>query len=635
MTTTHTLRQRLRYRFDNLLARGTIALVLWLGLATLALIAAAALVLMALGVTYGDVGSVGEDSVSFIEAMWVSLVRTLDPGVIGADVAPAFRIVGLMVTLGGIFIVSTLIGLLATGISTKLDELRKGRSLVLESGHTLILGWSPKIITIISELMIANENQPRSSIVVLAPEDKVVMEDELRARVKFNKHTRVVCRTGNPADPVDLEIANPLEAKSVVILAGAEEGADAEVVKAVLALLTIDEDFKRLNVVAELMEEGNAAALRRTTRERISTVVSNDVIARITAQVCRQSGLSAVYQELLDFDGDEIYFAAEPRLTGTTFGNALLAYNDSSLIGIHFADGRIELNPAMSTVLQDGDEVIAISEDDDTVVFSGDIRDHELGPPARVAEPELVERILMIGWSFLGPLILRQLDGYLAPGSHVHVAYDPDIVGKESPHSDDRFEHLTVASSQGDVTDHRVLEELLVGGNFDHVIVMCYRTIPPARSDARALMTLVQLRQVLREKGLEGKVSIVTELLEPADVALARVANPDDFIISEQLVSLLLAQLAENPKLDPLFQDLFDSDRAEMVLKPASAYVPVGAEVPFSAAVRSAAARGEVAIGYRTAKTNGSPVSNVVVNPEKTRVLTFGESDQLIVLTSD
>ena len=610
--------------------------MLWLGLATLILISAAALILMALGVTYGDVGGVGgNQNVSFVEALWVSLVRTLDPGVVGADVATASRLVGLGVTLGGIFIVSTLIGLLATGISTTLEELRKGRSLVLESGHTLILGWSPKIITIISELMIANENQPRSSIVVLAPEDKVVMEDELRERVKFNKHTRVVCRTGNPADPVDLEIANPLEAKSVVILAGAEEGADAEVVKAVLALLTIDEDFKKLNVVAELMEESNAAALRRTTRERISTVVSNDVIARITAQVCRQSGLSAVYQELLDFDGDEIYFASEPRLSGITFGNALLGYEDSCLIGIHFADGRIELNPPMSTVLQDGDEVIAISEDDDTVVFSGNAAGDDLGPPARVAEPEMVERILMVGWSFLGPLILKQLDGYLAPGSHVHVAYDADIVGRDIPNIDERFDHLTFASSQGDLTDHRVLEDLLVGGNFDHVIVVCYRTIPPARSDARALMTLVQLRQVLRERGLEGKVSIVTELLEPSDVALARVANPDDFIISEQLVSLLLAQLAENPKLDPLFQDLFDSDRAEMVLKPASAYVPIGSEVVFSAAVRSAAARGEVAIGYRTAKTNGRPISNVVVNPAKSTSVIFGEADQLIVLTSD
>jgi voltage-gated potassium channel Kch len=591
---------------------------------------------MALGTTYNDVGSSArQESVSFIEAMWVSLVRTLDPGVIGADVAPGFRIVGLLVTLGGIFIVSTLIGLLATGISTKLDELRKGRSFVLEEGHTLILGWSPKILTIISELMIANENQPKSSIVVLAAEDKVVMEDEIRARVKFNKHTRVVCRTGNPADPLDLEIANPLEAKSVVILAGAEEGADAEVVKTVLALLTIDEDLQKLNVVAELTEEGNAAAIRRTTRERISTVVSNDVIARITAQVCRQSGLSAVYQELLDFDGDEIYFAAEPRLSGTTFGRALLGYQTSSLIGIHFADGRIELNPPMDTVFSDGDEAIAISEDDDTVIFSGVPDGHEAAAPARAADPVLVERILMLGWSFLGPLILQQLDGYLAPGSHVHVAYDSDIVGKDAPRTDDQFTHLSLAVTAGDTTDHRVLEGLLDDGNFDHIIVVCYRSIPPSRSDARALMTLVQLRQLLKEKGLEGKVSIVTELLEPSDVALARVANPDDFIISEQLVSLLLAQLTENPKLDYLFKDLFDSDRAEMVLKPASAYVPLGEEVAFSEAVRSAASRGEVAIGYRTAKTNGSPISNVVVNPEKARSLRFGANDQLIVLTSD
>ena len=38
-------------------------------------------------------------------------------------------------------------------------------------------------------------------------------------------------------------------------------------------------------------------------------ILVGDLIARIVAQTCRQSGLSVVYTELLDFDGDEIYFA--------------------------------------------------------------------------------------------------------------------------------------------------------------------------------------------------------------------------------------------------------------------------------------------------------------------------------------
>jgi ion channel POLLUX/CASTOR len=86
---------------------------------------------------------------------------------------------------------------ITTGMGRKLEELRRGRSTVLEHGHTLILGWSAKIFTVISELSIANENQSRRVIVVLGDEDKVTMEEAIRARVPDTHGTRIVCRTGN------------------------------------------------------------------------------------------------------------------------------------------------------------------------------------------------------------------------------------------------------------------------------------------------------------------------------------------------------------------------------------------------------------------------------------------------------
>ena len=55
-------------------------------------------------------------------------------------------------------------------------------------------------------------------------------------------------------------------------------------------------------------------------------IQSSDVIARITAQTCRQSGLSVVYQELMDFDGAEIYFKEEPALVGQTYRQALARF---------------------------------------------------------------------------------------------------------------------------------------------------------------------------------------------------------------------------------------------------------------------------------------------------------------------
>ncbi len=62
----------------------------------------------------------------------------------------------------------------------KVEELRKGRSRGPREGHSLILGWSPQIFTILSELMVANENQKNARIVILADKDKVEMEDEVR-----------------------------------------------------------------------------------------------------------------------------------------------------------------------------------------------------------------------------------------------------------------------------------------------------------------------------------------------------------------------------------------------------------------------------------------------------------------------
>ena len=52
---------------------------------------------------------------------------------------------------------------------------------------------------------------------------------------------------------------------------------------------------------------------------------SNEIIARVTAQASRQPGLAAVVLDLLDFDGDEIYFQEVPQLVGRTFADAVLA----------------------------------------------------------------------------------------------------------------------------------------------------------------------------------------------------------------------------------------------------------------------------------------------------------------------
>lgn len=621
-------RERVRYHLDNTFSRGTAALMLWLAVVTALLVVLAGVIL-----ALADISINGEQG--FIEGAWASLLRTLDPGTMGADSGWPFRIIALIVTLGGIFIVSTLIGLIATAMNQKLEELRKGRSPVIESGHTLVLGWSPKLMTIVSELMIANENEDYSAIVVMSDRDKVWMEDQIRQRVPHNGRTRIVCRTGDVSDPADLSLVDPLRSKAVIALTPGGDDSDAEVIRTVLALMQHDRELTTLNVVAEMIDEKNAAALGMAVEGRITTVVSSDVIARITAQVCRQSGLSAVYQELLDFAGAEIYFSQVPEVEGMSFATVLLAFESSTILGVKFADGRVELNPPMETVMGPGDTLIAIAEDDDAVIFAGAPQPVDIDAAPPPTEPPELEHVLVVGWNSLGPQLIRQLDEYLPAGSSVHVLYDPSY--SEAP--DVRTESLrglAVTTASGDTSEEGALRAAFDGRPVDHVIVLCYRNrLTVAESDARTLLTLLQLRRIakLAEGTRDTDISIVTELLDVKDVELARVANPDDFVVSEQLASLLITQLAENPDLGPVFADLFDSFESELMLKPARMYVPLDGPVPFADAVVSACRFHEIAIGYRRLG-RGTEDGEIVINPNKTDEVSFTETDRLIVLTT-
>ncbi len=75
------VRHRLRYRFDNLLARGTSAVLIWLGVVTLLTVVLSSLLLAAAGVTFS-----GSNEDSFLEDFWQSLLRTMDPGTMAGDI---------------------------------------------------------------------------------------------------------------------------------------------------------------------------------------------------------------------------------------------------------------------------------------------------------------------------------------------------------------------------------------------------------------------------------------------------------------------------------------------------------------------------------------------------------------------
>ena len=634
-----TFGERLRYAFDKSLSGGTISLIGWLGLSSGLMVLTVTVILLLTGITPEAAEGQEAQTFTLAEALWQSLMRSMDAGTVAGDTGWRYRVLMLAVTVGGIFIVSLLISVLSNGLQAKLEELRKGRSFVVEENHTLILGWSSRIFLIISELVIANENQKKPRIVILADRDKVEMEEEIRAKVGDTKNTRVVCRSGNTIDLVDLEIVNPHAAKSIIILSpGDTPDADAQVIKMILAITNNpNRHSEPYHIVAEIRDEKNMEVARIVGQDEAKLLLSGDIIARITVQTCLQVGLSIVYTELLDFNGDEIYLQQEPQLVGKTFGEALFAYEHCCVMGLRKAAGGVQVNPPMESIIEAGDKIIAIAEDDDKVMFSGFSHVKiDQGAIRQVFDEVLQpERILILGWNKRGATIVRELDNYIAKGSFLKIVADtPEVEIRQSGIAEN-LHHLTIEFEAGDTTDRKMLDALNLT-SFQHIILLCYaEQLDAQAADAKTMITLLHLRDIEQKKG--EAFSIVSEMIDVRNRALAAVAKADDFIVSDELTGLLLTQVSENVELLDVFQDLFDAGGSEIYLKPAKNYVTTERQVNFYTVTESARKRGEIAIGYRLERyaNDASRAYGVRVNPPKSEMTGFTIDDRIITLAED
>ena len=622
--------QKIRYKFDNMMSKGPIAMISLLAVMSLLVVAIAGAVIWLCHIT-----PAGEEPMGFMEGAWQSLMRTLDSGTMGGDTGWGFRIVSFFVTLGGIFIISTLIGVLGSGIEGKLEELSKGKSFVIEKEHTLILGWSSKIFTLISELVIANENQKNPRIVILADKDKVEMEDEIRSKSEDLKNTKVICRKGSPNDLIDLAIANPHQAKSIIVLAPEKGNADPLTIKTILAITNNpNRRSEPYHIVAEIKDEKNLEVAKMVGKDEVKLILTDDVIGRIMVQTSRQSGLSLVYSEFMDFGGAEIYFKEEPSLVGKTYSQAIFSYVDSTVIGLQYADGSVKVNPAMDYEIQKGDKVIAITEDDETLILSTEAS--FLLKEAAIVNFDSSkiesERILMLGWNKRALIIIREMDNYVGKNSYMKVvsSFDKD---KESIFEIAKtLNNIKLEFQHADTTSGSVIAHLDVT-SYNSVQLLCYKEeMEMQDADAQTLISLLHIRRIMEETGKDIKV--VSEMLDLRNRNLAEVTKADDFIVSDKLISLLMSQVSENKHLMSVFEDLFDADGSEIYLKPMSDYIKMGEKIDFYTIIESAKRKGQTAIGYRIAEQahDNTNAYGVVLNPVKSTELSFSENDKLIVL---
>ena len=627
-----TFKEKSRYFFDNLMSRGTLSLIGFLAIISLALIIIFTIILWLVDLLPGK---------SFIELFWLNIFKTLGTGTLsGAEPGQLNFFLSFLIALASIFITSLLIGLLTAGIQQKIWSLRQGRSKVIESDHTIILGWSEIIFTIIRALNEAAVNQKSRKIVIMAPKDKTGMEENIREKVKLSKKLKIICRKGNPIDLNDLKIVNLSTSRSIIII----EDSDSKVLKTILAINASRDNIriKPFNIVATLNENKNLDSGKIAGAGQAKFVLSKSFIARLIANICYQPGLSLVYNDLLTFKGDEIYISEVPGIWGRTFKEAAFMFEDSAVIGIN-SGSSVRLNPPPDTVIGPNDRIIAISADDNTVLPSG-IRDYKVSEEAICISDikhSMFEKILILGWNEKAPIIIDEIRNFISSDTAITVVCSKDLL-LESKQAGINFlkykeyfkdlKDSNISFIDGDINDHEVLLAQVRQG-FDHVIVLAYPGIDIQETDSITLMSLIHLRDIAEKNNL--KFSITSEMLDANNMELAKVAKVDDFIVGGKLVSLLLAQISENELLNPVFEELLSEYGSEIYLKNIEDYINLSGPVNFYTVLEAANRKNDLAIGYKIIAEENISSKNfgVYMNPDKSPVINFSAGDSVIVLS--
>ncbi len=645
-----TLRQVLRYRFDNFMAKGGGSIFLSLVVVFLGIMVSVAILRGVLLITLGDTPE-NTPHRGFFNNLYVVFLELTDPGNMNQDIGSslAFKVPGIIAGLAGVIILSMLIAFITTALDQMLARLKKGHSKVIEEDHTVILGWNDRVVEILRELVMANESEDRPCVVILAEKDKEEMDDFLSVQMPNTGNTRVVTRSGSVSSLVNLDIVSLSTCKSVIVLGTCSESdpvpaksaSDARVIKTLLGIMASKDEGRELNIIAEIFDQRNREIAEGIAPGEITTLNAMEVLAKIIVQTSRSIGLSLVYAEIMSFDGCEMYFYEGPW-GETTFGEAQFHFPDGVPMGIRRAGGELLVNPDPGTTLGTGDEVLIVAEDDSTIEYRAEPVAHGRDLPLAGGRVEhRHERELIIGWNEKAPVILREYADYVMEGSEIDLLLnDPsDEVLATISELQEELKKLKLRVVNADPLRADVYTEI-EPALYDNILALSQGAAESDSEtvDSETIIIVLLLRRMLEGRPEAETTSLITELMDSSNQELVARAGVHDFIISNRLVSSLLAQISEEADMKAVYDDLFEEDGSEIYLKPARLYFEaLPAAYTFADMMRIAQKRKEVCIGVKIKANEHDLRANFGVKliPGKNERFDLQPEDSLIVLAED
>uniref|UniRef100_A0A7N2L4E5 CASTOR/POLLUX/SYM8 ion channel conserved domain-containing protein n=1 Tax=Quercus lobata TaxID=97700 RepID=A0A7N2L4E5_QUELO len=299
------------------------------------------------------------------------------------------------------------------------------------------------------------------------------------------------------------------------------------------------------------------------------------------------------------------------QLDGMQFEDVLISFPDAIPCGVKVASygGNIVLNLEDSYVLQEGDEVLVIVEDDDTY------------SPAALPT---------FKWHFL---FLQELTAELWMFNDV-LEKEREKKLTDGGLDINRLVNISLVHREGNVVIRCHLESLPLQ-SFDSILILADESVEDSaiQADSRSIATLLLIRdtqakrlpfkdtQVHRGSFSQGswigdmqqasdKSVIISEILDPRTKNLLSMSKISDYVLSNELVSMALAMVAEDRQINDVLEELFAGEGNEMHIRQADLYLREGKELSFYEILLRARQRREIVIGYCFANSE-----RAVINP--------------------
>lgn len=581
--------------------------------------------------------------------IWVTFLEMTDPGNMNQDnEAPTFlKVLTVLSGLTGVILLSMLIGFITTALDTMLYDFRKGRGKVIESNHTIILGWNERVVDVIRELILANESESKASVVILSNTDKEEMDNLITKRLPDMMTTEVITTQGDYANINELKRINLHSARSIIILAGCSESAtltkkkssDVQSVKSILAITACQNGKNELPIIAEIFTKEKRDIISFFEDDNIIAIDSWNIMGKLLIQTSLTSGLDSVYKEILSFDGCEIYFY-EDEWNKVPFGELSYYLKDGIPLGVYSEEEGLVLRPPVDKVLNNGDSVVILAEDDSTISFEG----KQYFFPNRnkkiidVRLEQKKKRILILGWHKVAEVFIEEATDYLLEGSDFDILFDEptDELTEIVAEIKDLYPDFNINLHNSNPLDLHKLEEINPEG-YDTVVILSQSMEEQSadKIDSDTLIILLLLRKLVQSA--DG-LHIITQVLNSENQEIITQTNVDDFIISNKLITMILAQLSEEALMKTFYDDIFSEDGSEIYVKPATLYFDTFPQkITFADAIFCAQQRDEICLGIRKGNLSKSLENNfgITLNLSKDTEIELLEDDFLIVLSED